>query len=133
MKLKEEEDLLEEELQIAEEEEELSVSPRKPKASSKFHRMVSYRPQGAIGDEIEEKIVHKKVKYKQKQTSDTVPYLLCVDPTTKSFFRLDLNTFDGSHEIIADPSLDKIFKDKISSGLDIIKKICKCFRFVLCL
>lgn len=66
-------------------------------------------------------------KVEDSKTEDKVPYLILVDPELRTFYRLDMNSFNKTYEIILNKNMEKDFTNTITDTLRSIKKICMTF------
>jgi hypothetical protein len=122
-KLQEELDMLDEQLQYEEHIEGKTESPKKPRVAKNFHKMVSYRTEGAFADKFSE-LNNSPKKNKSKQFGK-IPYLIWVDPETRRFFKLNMATFKGWYLEVPNEELDRLLGERISNTLRTTKKICK--------
>ena len=74
-----------------------------------------------VDEEIDEPMDDVDEHEDQKSTKE--PYLICVDPDRKAFYRMNLDTYKVAYEYVADEKLSKKFKKRMDKGLKTIKRI----------
>lgn len=122
-RLKDEEDLLDAEIDEHLSTEERSISPPKPKTFNKFHRMVSYRHEDVFEKEVKD--IYSGSDSSESSSDppkiDKIPYLMLVDPELRVFYRFNMHTYEKTYQVIEDKSLDKHLTAKLTKTLKTIK------------
>lgn len=118
-------DVLDEQLRAEERQE--SDSPRKPRVQKHFNRMVSYRS----GEVFEDEVYQLRMTPKKSKSKDPlkIPYLFCVDPEKRLFYKLNMRTFQPIYQQVEDEDLERILDERITGTLRTIKRICN-FAFL---
>ncbi|CAI2363182.1 unnamed protein product [Moneuplotes crassus] len=107
--------------------EESKYQSKKIQIIKKFLKLKSYRPDGACQNEIEDKYETREMVIADSPTKrpkeKKFPFMVCMDPDMKQFYRINLKTLEWNYEIIPDKELGDSLRQRAINTLRVIKLI----------